>query len=389
MAWSPAVTGFAGDAARFAASVVRGARHDGLVDVDPAPVWPAALRPPTRPPLLVFLDMNHWIGLAKAGVGHAGGDAFSECLAACRWARASAAAVFPLSGSHYIEMAKIKDPAQRRDLAAVMEELSGFASLLSRPVVMRLEIETVLDSRFDMPEWSYEQVDLVGHGFGPAFGRNGRLRMSTADGVDITDSLDPKQKAALGEADLLAQRAMLAGPDDAQLADLRKRGWNPEAALAVAGRRAAQERELVALLDADPRWRRGRLRDVVAMRETVIELFHMLEEAVGRRGLGTADLMSDRATARALIRSMPSSDIAVDLKTQMHRNGQRAALWSANDVYDMDALALAIPYCDVVVTEKHAADALRRAGAPDRYGTVLLTDLPSLARALASEAGDR
>ena len=66
---------------------------------------------------------------------------------------------------------------------------------------------------------------------------------------------------------------------------------------------------------------------------------------------------------------MPSSDVAVDLKTQMHRDGQRAALWSANDVYDVDALALAIPYRDVVVTEKHAADALRRAGEPDRYGT--------------------
>src|SRR5688572_22393889 len=38
------------------------------------------------------------------------------------------------------------------------------------------------------------------------------------------------------------------------------------------------------------------------------------------------------------------------LKTAWHRN--RDIPWSANDIYDIDAMALAVPYCDVVVTEK-------------------------------------
>ena len=353
------------------------------MDPDVPPAWPPGLRLPARPPLLVYLDMNHWIGLAQAAVGHQSGRVFAGCLTACRSARASGAATFPLSGSHYMEMAKIKDPAQRRDLAAVMEELSGFASLLSRPAVMRLEVEAVLGSRHREPAWSYEPVDLVGHGFGPAFGRDGSLRISR-DGVDVTDSLGPSEREMLAEADRQAQRAMLAGPSDAQVPDLRQRGWSPENALAIAGRRAAQERELVGILDNDPKWRRGRLRDVVAARETVIELFDMLDEALGRRGLTVTDVMPDRTTSRTLVRAMPSSDVAVALKTQMHRNGQRAARWSANDVHDMDALALAVPYCDIVVTEKHAADALRRERAPERYGTVLLTDLPALEHALTS-----
>jgi hypothetical protein len=354
----------------------------GRVNVEARPVWPPALRLPGRPPLLVYLDLNHWIGLAKARTGHPGGDGVRAPLAACREARASGQAVFPLSAAHYMEMLKIKDPAQRRDVAAAMEDLSGFVTLMSRAVVMQLEIEGVLDARLGPAEICYPTVDLLGHGFGPAFGRDGTLRTRDRHGQDITGSLTPEQRAALAEADMSAQRAMLAGPNNDQLDALRARGWDPQAAVGVAERRAAQERELVTILAADPRWRRGRLRDVVAAREAVIELFDMLGAALRLRGLRVHDAMADRDATRSLVRSMPSSDVAVDLKTQMHRNAQRAARWSANDVFDMDALALAVPYCDVVVTEKHAADALGRAGAPDRYGTTVLTSLAPLPESL-------
>ena len=331
----------------------------------------------------MYLDLNHWIGLAKASTGHRDGGRHVPALEACRAARAAGAAVFPLSGAHYMEMAKIKDPAQRRALAAVMEELSGFATLMSRPVVMRLEIQAVVDARRGIGPDPYGTVPLLGHGFGPAFGRDGTLRVRNADGTDITGLLGDHEKKVLAEADLLAQRSILAGPEDDQVGDLRASGWAPESALAVTERRAAQERELAGLLDEDPRLRRGRLRDVVAAREAVIELFDMLDDDLGRRGAGVADVMSDRQAARDVVRAMPSSDVAVALKTQMHRNGQRAARWSANDVYDMDALALAVPYCDVVVTEKHAASALVLEGMPARYGTVLLTGLPGLVGHLA------
>lgn len=352
------------------------------MDVDCSPVRPAGLVSPARPPVLVYLDLNHWIGLAKARTGHRDGVRHAGALGACRAARAAGAALFPLSSAHYMEMARIKDPAQRRDVAEVMEELSGFATLMSRPLVMRLEVEAVLDKRLGQATEAYAPVDLVGHGFGPAFGRVGALQVRDRDGADVTALLGERQRQALAEADLLAQRAMLAGPEDDEVADLRARGWAPESALAVTERRAAQERELVVILDADPRWRRGRLRDVVAAREAVIELYDMLQEALARRGAVFGDVMGDRQAARDLVRSMPSSDIAVALKTQMHRNGQRAGGWSATDVYDMDALALAVPYCDVVVTENHAADALRRERMSERYGTVLLTDLSELARYL-------
>jgi hypothetical protein len=48
-----------------------------------------------------------------------------------------------LSATHYMELNKIKDPAQRRAIADVMEDLTDFASLLDR--CCNLELEAVLD----------------------------------------------------------------------------------------------------------------------------------------------------------------------------------------------------------------------------------------------------
>ena len=82
---------------------------------NPPFLWPRLLEPPPPDVLLVYLDMNHWIALAKASVGHREGRVLAEVLEACRAARAAGVAWFVLSASIYAEMLKIKDPAQRAD----------------------------------------------------------------------------------------------------------------------------------------------------------------------------------------------------------------------------------------------------------------------------------
>ena len=94
---------------------------------------------------VVYLDLNHWISLAQASVGHSKGTSFVETLEACHATRSAGTAMFVLSGTHYSEMLKIKDPAQRREIAKVMEELTGFATLVSRVVVMEFELMAMLD----------------------------------------------------------------------------------------------------------------------------------------------------------------------------------------------------------------------------------------------------
>ena len=72
----------------------------------------------------------------------------------------------------------------------------------------------------------------------------------------------------------------------------------------------------------------------------------------------------------------------MSLKTGWHRN--RDKQWSANDIYDIDAMALAVPYCDIVVTEKACHHLLTTAGMDTRMNTILLRDLTQLSAAIAN-----
>jgi len=73
---------------------------------------------------------------------------------------------------------------------------------------------------------------------------------------------------------------------------------------------------------------------------------------------------------------MPSFDVAVSLKTSYHRDPNHR--WTTNDLHDIDALGSALPYCDVVVTDKAVAEHARRTGLDDRLQTTVLSNLTDL-----------
>lgn len=77
---------------------------------------------------------------------------------------------------------------------------------------------------------------------------------------------------------------------------------------------------------------------------------------------------------------LPSVRLAVDLKLAVHRNNQRG--WEQNDVYDTDAMSIAVPYCAVVVADKAVADALHRVKAGEHHGTLITGKLEELAQVL-------
>ena len=355
-------------------------------DVDPAEgplpplLWPTSLVDRPRRPLVCYLDLNHWIGLSRANAGRADGERYVEALEACRAAKGSGTAIFPISDAHYVEMAKIRSESQRARLADVMWELSGLTTILSRPSIMRMELDRSLSDLVGPADGLLAPLPLLGFGSAWAFGRVGwRLR---SDEEDFTDELEGDALARFRFLTTTAERRILAGPRDDEIPALKETGWDPYAGLRVAEQRALEEAEQAKRFDADPRWRRGRIRDVILARELVIELFDMLLEALTWRSLGLEFLEADRDRARRLVRSMPSSEISTELKRAAHRN--RQTKWKSNDIIDIDAMSLAVPYCDVVVTERHRANQLRSAHFDDRMSTVILDTLQLLPDVLRS-----
>ncbi len=354
-----------------------------MKDEPPALVWPRNLELPPNDVALVYLDLNHWISLAQASVGHQQGSEHIASLTACRNARKAGTAIFVLSAVHYMEMSKIKDPKQRWAVAAVMEELSGFASVVSRVVVMELELATVLDAFLQKTVVS-RTVPLLGRGVFHSFGQSGGITIMGPNGdatSEVRERIGPEKFDMLvAEAELALDRAVLRGPAQEEVEELRHLGWRPEASIQVAEDRAAEERAQSVRLDGEKKWRHGRLRDIMSARELGIEFQNMLPRALAQRNLKLTDVIPDIQSARNFVRAMPSTEVSIELKTAWHRNPSKS--WTANDIYDLDALALAVPYCDIVVTDKACYHALSVARFGDRMHTALLRNLADLPRAL-------
>src|ERR1700686_4795914 len=348
-------------------------------DEAPVLVWPPLLELPSDDVKVVYLDLNHWISFAQASNGHPNGITFVDTLKASKAAKSAGSAVFVLSATHYMELNKIKDPSQRQAIADVMEALTGFASLMDRVVVMNLELDAMLDP-FARQASPLSRRPLLGRGVRHSFGRASGVRIMGPNG-DATEEVRAQMGAKafddfVVQAELQLDRSVLRGPADDEVKKLRALGWKPESSLQVAEKRAAQERELSPTLDAETRWRRGRLRDLVAARELCTEFEGILPKVLARRQLALTDVISDQESGRKFVRAMPSTEVSIELKTGWHRN--RDKNWTANDIYDIDATALAVPYCDIVVTEKACHHALTTARLGERMHTGLLRNLEDL-----------
>ncbi|HET7438079.1 MAG TPA: hypothetical protein VFJ56_01160 [Nitrospira sp.] len=346
-------------------------------------VWPQTLRLPPRPLKVVYLDLNHWVALAKAMAGHSDGEASADVLTGCLSALERGGVAFPISDSIYFEISKIRLHRQRRDLLEVIEAMSRFMVVTSRSVVSAHEIEALLDRVAGPNPKPIRSMNYLDWGVARALGMVGGFKVRSSSGEDLTAAVrdaHPDGPGAfdrlLAKAELELNRNVIAGPAPDKEADLRKLGWNPTGGFEVAERRVTQEIEQVRRFDEDPRWRRGRIRDVVAAREVLIEINDALFRGLSERGATLETIFPRLADTRHALDSMPSFDVAVTLKTAYHRDPMHR--WTPNDIHDIDAMGSALPYCDIVVTDKAVASHAKRTKLAQRLDTIVLWRLSDL-----------
>jgi hypothetical protein len=221
----------------------------GMLRTEVDYAWPAIFRSAYEVKL-VYLDLNQWISLAKAATGHKDGARYLQAFEAARAAKDAGTAMFPLSGTHYMELAGIGSFRHRSDIAGVMEELSGFSTILSRAVLTKCEVEAALTARFGSRPDLYSPLTLLNFGVGPAFGMVGGLRFRNRAGRDVTEEArlehpdGPEEfDRMLREMNIKLERAMLRGPSPHEAEELRSAGgWDPTVARKIATERAGWSR---------------------------------------------------------------------------------------------------------------------------------------------------
>jgi hypothetical protein len=355
-------------------------------------IWPGDLELPNRPPALVYLDMLGFINLAQVAVGEAAAPGYGRLLPAARRARDEGRALFPLFSTHVIELGGVGDVRRRRERVAIMEELSGYHYLMGRPQIQQIEIEAALNDIPSVRIAPLGPIPLIGPSLLWAFGMRGGLVTNAPDSDELAKhicgqmGIDPGAEP-MATLNRWAERELLAGPDDEEDPDLLALGYDPQKWRDMLEKRAEQERYLVAELDSDPKLRQGRLRDVVNARELVTELGDMLKRITDAMKTSIVELLdSDRAKLRDFTDRMPSTRTAVSLKAAYHKDNRHN--WTTNDIHDIDALSIAVPYCDAVFTDKAARNQVVSSPELQVFNTCLprtpqelaswLDDLPSI-----------
>lgn len=294
--------------------------------------------PPHAGRRYIYLDQRDWIYLGRAYHGRRDGDRYADALAVAEKAVADGTAVFPLSSTHYMETSLAPRQDWRDRLAEVMERLSGFVAIADQQVIVPHELDAAISHRFGLPEPG--ELALFGQGAAHAF-REPRYR-----GLDRTILSAPFLAPAARQAHERIDDAFKQGrANQRQL--FRSRGYG----------------EGVKLRQA-------------AIGRTLADIYVPLAQAVERAGI-SLDMFFDEIgnDLESFVNELPSRRVIFELQVAQDAS---AATFKEGDLRDLGALAVAIAYCDVVVTERQWTDIVRKAKLDDALGVTVTDDLAEL-----------
>lgn len=142
---------------------------------------------------------------------------------------------------------------------------------------------------------------------------------------------------------------------------------------------ASTDAARAAKLDDARLWHR--LRDALVT-EDFVSLLDEFNSAAAEYGLDVAAFAAGlRDGLLAFHDSLPSRTTLLSLQDARLRDRSRPT--AQHDRTDLLGLMIAIPYCDVVFTERQWAHYANAAGLANRFGTTVVSDFNSLVEALA------
>ena len=349
--------------------------QDGRDRSDVDYIWPMKIVRPKGLGKLVYLDLNHWIELAKAKTGHVSEGQSVDLLNACVRARNELKAVFPISDSIYFELTKISS-RQRRHLRETIEEVSGLSAILPIVTVVKHEVEEALDQRVGPSSIPLEVVPYVGNGWTFALG--------SGEYADAMSQIKEREVGRIARVDVelaasfgrffdrmqaAEERSILDGPRSELAIDELIPHLNTESISEVMEARLRQELSLRDFLNTNPNIRKNRVRDFVMNRSVKDDILGLIYSGLLDRKAEFSEVLGTLDECRELFDSMPSCDVMITIRTMYHRNPEHP--WSINDIYDTDALCSAVPYCDFVLTDKAVATQVEVSGLAARLGTAV------------------
>lgn len=329
---------------------------------------------------LIYLDQNIWVALLR---GVQSRDPIAEKLVHRLTELRDAGLIsIPLCAPHYLETWHRRDSSSRHALAGLMRDVSAYATLAPVHSVERARVRSEI-RRLCHRVTASDDVAVLGYGVNHAFGtKTGRFRVVSSIATDE----QPEGPPTAVPPDLLNAAQIggehwewfnLAGPEELLTMDgIDVRPEHRRGAADADYEAAVRER-----LQQDE-YSRKRLDDFILTQE-FIRILDYINDAceelgVDPHGLFLTDNPAD--AVRSFVNAVPVTSVIARLRVYRHRD--HSFPLEQHDRTDMCVLAVAIPHCSMVATEKRWVHAARQAGLDQTYGTDLCGSLAELDRAL-------
>lgn len=321
-------------------------------------------------PKYIYLDQNQWIYLSQAYHGDARSP--SDLVAAQEVWRSvrDGVAVFPLSWTHFIETRRKRDLSARTRLAAVMTAISKGWAIAPRWKIIPPLLDNALAAFFGRV-YKTQSPKIFGRGVPFAFGISDSLPQELNRRYSVPLSQAQAETDFLGTT--LGVEFFLRGqmPDGSELPRRLINAFDARAEQVVQA--FEQMRKEGRALDKTTRHRA----------HAFVEMFGayaagVLQDSLARLGITAQELFSaGTERAMALCHAVPVMDVLIELETERDKHWDRAI--ERNDYYDEEFLSVAIPFCDVVVTEHFWTSLATRKRLDRKYQTQMLPNLTALA----------
>jgi len=316
----------------------------------------------------VYLDQNKWIDLAKARSGRKEGAHLVEVLQAAQEAVRAGDASFPLSAQHYYETLHRGGRESREHLAGTMLGLSQGDAIAPAKVVVPYEIEIALIEQLQLPNDRPPAVQIFGKGANHVF----NTEMFTYEAPDEYEGCPlPAELQAMATVvgSTRMEFAILAGSPSSETTRLAL----SEHMRLTGSEFACGQQDL---RDRIAEMRSGR-RDDAMTATAIADILDLLLAACTRLGVDPGRLLAGGSEVLGpLVYAIPSRWVEREMRRLRHANRQKQ--WEGNDLNDVMALSVAVPYCDVVVTEGQWVHFVRAAKLDRRCKTKMISDLRRL-----------
>ncbi|MBL7127914.1 MAG: hypothetical protein ISS16_02905 [Ignavibacteria bacterium] len=310
-------------------------------------------------PKRIYFDQNKLIDLAKAFNKRADGEKFQDTLELVCKNIDEGKVIVPLSLLHVVETAKVTDAGKK-------ERLSKFIYMLTKNFTIlpffNIRENEIYNSILENENNSNDKIDINRN----IIEQKGILSFFKSQ-LTLPEKFKDLEKEIIGKQ--LDEKSFITFIKVAIPENISKE-------------MTAEDESMVSLFEAE-RLKIKSLSKEEAYKHVVSDilsgpllpgLMTQLESLKIDSKVFTDKFLNNKDTIIGFLNSIPSIEVfakillARDRGSKIHRN----------DIYDMEFLSTAVPYCDIVITERSWCHNLKQEKLDEKYNTAVLNDVNDL-----------